>query len=83
MNLDFIREVWDTLRNHVDSNDRNDAADSLINLLIDNNYESEDIKDAFRGDKEMLFALQGYIDHQEVEEDYENYEEEIDTDEWD
>ena len=83
MSLTFIREVWDALRNHMDASDRNDAADSLINLLIDNNYESEDIKDAFRSDKEILTALKDYIEDQEVEEDYEDFEEEIDTDEWD
>jgi hypothetical protein len=83
MSLTFIREVWDALRNHMDVSDRNDAADSLINLLIDNNYESEDIKDAFRSDKEILTALKDYIEDQEVEEDYEDFEEEIDTDEWD
>lgn len=81
MTINFIREIWDTLRNHMDSGDRNDAADSLINLLIDNNYESEDIKDAFRGDKEMLYALQGYIDHQEVEDEYID-EDELDDEEW-
>ena len=57
MKLDFVAEVWDALRSHIDFNDRTDAADSLVNLLIDNNYEAEDIKDAFKGDKEMLNSL--------------------------
>ena len=82
MSLSFVREVWDALNSHMDTSDRSDAADSLINLLIDNNYESEDIKDAFHGDKEMLFALQGYIDHQEVEDEYVD-EEDYDDEEWD
>ena len=38
MSLDFVTEVWDALRSHIDLNDRSDAADTLINLLIDNNY---------------------------------------------
>ena len=42
MSLDFVAEVWDALRTHIDFNDRSDAADTLINLLIDNNYEMED-----------------------------------------
>jgi hypothetical protein len=83
MSLDFVAEVWDALRSHIDFNERSDAADSLINLLIDNNYEADDIKDAFRGDKEMLKALKGYAEQKDVEEDYEDYEEDIDTDEWD
>jgi hypothetical protein len=82
MSLDFVTEVWDALRSHIDLNDRSDAADTLINLLIDNNYETDDIKNAFRGDKEMLKALKGYAEQHDVEEDYEEYEDE-DTDDWD
>jgi hypothetical protein len=82
MSLDFVTEVWDALRSHIDLNDRSDAADTLINLLIDNNYEADDIKNAFRGDKEMLKALKGYAEQHDVEEDYEEYEDE-DTDDWD
>ena len=36
MSLDFVAEVWDALRTHIDFNERSDAADTLINLLIDN-----------------------------------------------
>jgi len=83
MKLDFVAEVWDALRTHIDFNDRSDAADSLINLLIDNNYEAEDIKDAFKGDKEMLTALKDNLAHQDTEESYEDYDEDEDQEEWD
>ena len=83
MKLDFVAEVWDALRTHIDFNDRTDAADSLVNLLIDNNYEAEDIKDAFKGDKEMLTALKENLAHQDTEESYEDYEEDDADEEWD
>ena len=83
MSLDFVAEVGDALRTHIDFNERSDAADSLINLLIDNNYEADDIKDAFRGDKEVLKGLKGYAEQHDVEDDYEEYDDDIDTDEWD
>lgn len=83
MSLDFTAEVWDALRSHIDLNERSDAADTLVNLLIDNNYEADDIKDAFRGDKEILTALKGYAEQHDVEDDYEDYDEDIDTDDWD
>ena len=83
MNLDFVAEVWDALRSHIDFNDRTDAADSLVNLLIDNNYEAEDIKDAFKGDKEMLTALKENLAHQDTEESYEDYEEDDQDEDWD
>ena len=81
MSLSTITEVWEVLREHIDFNDRTDAADSLINLLIDNNYEPEDIKDVFRGDKEMLGALKGYAEQHDIEEDYEEFDEDEDQDE--
>jgi len=83
MKLDFVAEVWDALRTHIDFNDRSDAADTLINLLIDNNYEAEDIKDAFKGNKEMLTALKENLAHQDTEESYEDYDEDEDQEEWD
>ena len=83
MKLDFVAEVWDALRSHIDYNDRTDAADSLVNLLIDNNYEAEDIKDAFKGDKEMLTALKENLAHQDTEDSYEDYDEDDADEEWD
>lgn len=83
MNLEFVAEVWDALRSHVDFNDRGDAADSLVNLLIDNNYEAEDIKDAFRGEKEVLTALKEYLAQQDTDDSYEDYEEDDTDDDWD
>ena len=83
MSLNFVAEVWEALRSHIDFNERSDAADTLVNLLIDNNYETDEIKDAFRGDKEMLSALKGYAEQNDVEDDYEEYDDDIDTDEWD
>jgi len=83
MSLNFVAEVWDALRTHIDFNDRSEAADSLVNLLIDNNYEAEDIKDAFKGDKEMLTALKENLAHQDTEESYEDYDEDDADEEWD
>lgn len=80
MSLDFVAEVWDALRSHIDMNERKDAADTLVNLLIENNHEADEIKDAFRGEKEILTALKDYVSEHEIEEEYEEYDE--DEDEW-
>ena len=79
MSLEFVAEVWDVLRSHIDFNERKDAADSLVNLLIENNYEADEIKDAFRSEKEIITALKDYVTEHEIEEEYEDY----DDDEWD
>lgn len=71
MSLDIIAEVWDALREHVDLNERGDAADTLVNFLIDNNYEIDDIKDAFK-DKDITKALKGYAEEHFQDEDDED-----------
>jgi len=83
MSLDFVAEVWDALHSHIDSNERKDAADTLINLLIDNDYEAADIKESFRGDKDILDALKFYVDQHDQEEEYEDDDFEDLDDEWD
>ena len=83
MSLILITEVWDILRDHIDMSDRSEAADTLVNYLMDNNYEVEDIKDAFK-DKDITSALKGYAEQHFQEEDYEEEYEDEDTDEdWD
>lgn len=80
MSLDVISEVWEALREHIDLSERNDAADTLVNFLIDSNYEIDDIKEAFK-DKDITKALKGYAEEHFPDED-EDFEEE-DLDEWD
>ena len=80
MSLNVIVEVWDALKSHIDFNERKDAADTLVNFLIDNGYEADDIKDSFRGDKDSGSALKFYREQHEVEEEYEEYDD--DDDEW-
>ena len=83
MSLDFVAEVWDALRTHIDMSERKEAADTLVNLLIDTGYDADDIKESFRGDKEISGALKFYREQHEVEEEYEeDYDEDEDDDEW-
>ena len=80
MSLSTISEVWDVLREHVDFNDRIEAATTLVNYLMDNNYEVEDIKNEFK-DKDITKALKGYAEQHFQEEEYEEYDEDEDEDE--
>ena len=82
MNLGVASEVWEILREHIDLNERREAADSLVTYLIENNFEIEDIKDEFR-DKDITKALKDYSDEHFQEEEYEDYDEDEDHDEWD
>jgi hypothetical protein len=84
MNLNFIREIYDALRTHIDFNEHKDAADTLVNLLIDNNFEVEEIKESFHGEKDVLLALKYYqAEHDSYQDDDEDHEEYYqDEDEW-
>jgi hypothetical protein len=82
MSLSTIAEVWEVLREHVDFNDRSEAADSLVNYLMDSNYEVADIKDEFN-DKDITKALKGYAEQHFQEEEYEEYEDEDQDEDWD
>lgn len=79
MTLSIANEVWEVLREHIDLNDRRDAADSLVSYLIENNFEVDEIKDEFR-DKDITKALKDYNDEHSQEEDYE--EDEDQDDDW-
>ena len=72
MSLSLVVEVWEALRSHLDFNERGNAADVVVNLLIDNNYEAQDIKDAFRTDKLILSALKDYVSFHETSDEYED-----------
>ena len=82
MSLDIVVEVWDALRNHIDFSERKDAADTLVNYLIDNGHEANDIKSSFRGDKDIGGALKYYVEQHEAEEEYEEYDDDDNDDEW-
>ena len=72
MAVDLVYEVWSELKRHISSADRSEAADSLVNLLIDNDYDAEQIRDAFKGDSDVKRALQSFLDDAEEELDEED-----------
>lgn len=84
MSITVIAEVWRALKIEIDETNLPDAAESLINVLIDNDYETADIKEAFRREPVVVEALREYSSQYEEEEyEEEEYEEDEDEDdEW-
>lgn len=74
MAVDLIHEVWQELKRHINTSDLSEAADSLINLLIDNDIDAEEIKIAFKGDPDIKRALAEYIEDidDDINEDYDD-----------
>ena len=84
MSVELAAAVWEELKRYVGPLDRSEAADAMVNLLIDSNFDADEIRDSFRGDAEVKRALQGYLDdHDDDDEidddnDYEEEDEEED-----
>ena len=62
MAVDLAHDLWQELKRYIGTSDREDAADTLINVLIDNDYDAEQIRDTFKGDSDIKRALQSYLD---------------------
>jgi len=78
-------EIWGELKRFVNTVDRAEAAETVIQILMDNDSDVEDIRDAFKGDTDIKRALTAYLDNDkdyeaEDEEDDESEEEEEDED---
>ena len=81
MSITVIHEVWRAVKSEIDEANLPDAAEGLVNVLIENDYEASDIKAEFRRDSDVMDAVKAYIASQEEdEEDYEEEEEEYEDD---
>ena len=82
MAVDLAYEIWSGLKHTWSAPDRADAAESLVNVLIDNDYDAEQIRDTFKGDADVRRALQSYLDDHD-EEDLDEEDEDPYDDSWD
>lgn len=61
MPVDLAFELWSELKRYINNIDRSEAADTLVNLLIDNDYDIEEIRQGFKGDSDIKKSLQSYL----------------------
>jgi len=81
MSVNVAYDLWSELKRFMSSVDREEAADTLVNVLIDNDYDAEEIRSVFKGDNDVKRALQSYLDDAE-EEESEEYDEDVDSDDY-
>ena len=75
MSGELSKEIWDELKRYVNPQDRDEAAETLVSVLIDNDADADDIKTVFKSDSEVKRALASYLkDHADEEEEEEEYE---------
>lgn len=61
-NLSIINDVWKLLKTNIETGDVDSAADALVTYLIEEDYSPSEIKQAFRGDKEVKVALEYFLE---------------------
>ena len=82
MSLSVINEIWKLLKPSLEAGTvAEEAAETLVNYLIDEDYSPNEIKQAFRGDAYIKSALeffletpdQGYKLDEEEEDPFDDY----------
>ena len=73
-------EIWGELKRFVNTVDRSEAAETVVQVLMDNDSDVEDIRNAFKGDTDIKRALTAYLDN---DKDYTEDDEEEDPEEED
>lgn len=73
-NLSVIADVWNLMSEYVNPEDRTQLADNITVILMEHDYDLEDIRHEFDGDKDILDAVKFYSedasDDYELDEDY-------------
>ncbi len=79
MNINVASEIWSELKTYITTIDRGDAAETVVSILVDNDYDSTDIRLAFKGDSDIVKALGVYS---EGEADGDEHEEEVEEEDY-
>ncbi len=60
---DFASTIWDELKRYINTVDRLEAAETMVNVMIDNDIDVNDIRSEFKGDADIRRALNAYLDN--------------------
>jgi hypothetical protein len=60
---DFASTIWDELKRYINTVDRLEAAEVMVNVMIDNDIDVDDIRSEFKGDADIRRALNAYLDN--------------------
>ena len=75
-------EIWGELKRFVNTVDRSEAAETVVQILMDNDSDVEDIRTAFKGDLDIKRALTAYLDNDKDYVEEEDAEEDEDFDDF-
>jgi hypothetical protein len=74
MPVALASELWGELKRYISTVDRDEAAETVVNILVDNDIDIEEIKSNFKGDAEIKNALSQFTKdiEEDIEEEYDN-----------
>lgn len=81
MSVELSKEIWDELKRYVNPQDREEAAETLVSVLIDNDVAANEIKETFKSDNEIKRALTSYLNDHADEDDEDLHDDEDDDSE--
>jgi hypothetical protein len=75
MHSEMANELWSELKRYIGSSDREEAADILVTVLINNDEDIADIRRVFAGDTDVRRVLAAYGDDEpdETAEEYDDF----------
>ena len=82
MSVELSSEIWNELKRYINTVDREEAAEVLVSVLVDNDVDPDDIRDMYKGDKEVKVALAAYIKDLSDDPDEEEYDDDDDESEY-
>ena len=82
MSVELSSEIWNELKRYINTVDREEAAEVLVSVLVDNDADPDDIREMFKGDKEVKVALAAYIKDLIDDPEEEDYDDEDDESEY-
>jgi hypothetical protein len=88
MSLELVTEIWAAMKPLFVMSDRPEAAETFVNVLIDNDFDPKDLKKAFKKDGNIINALGLHDDVSDIEEDddeedgYEDYDDDDEDDDY-
>ena len=72
MQISLVSELWGELKRYISVVDRDEAAETVVNILIDNDVTVEEIRADFKNDTEIKRALTQFTEdiEEETEDEY-------------
>jgi hypothetical protein len=75
MSLELTKELWNGIKPFFNAPDAMDAAEVMVNVLIDHDYTALEISDEFKGDQYVRDAVAPYLDeHHEFDDEDDDFE---------